>query len=130
MKENLYLTENRLRRNEMWFAVGNHDYMSHICAKKCFFFDSNLSYTVIDKISNFQEIAPNFTYSQNRNFLKYKQNFLDQLLLPSTFCGRDRQGKYFFIFASCEPLSVLRSREITRLGSILLYKSPAFLNNN
>ena len=33
-------------------------------------------------------------------------NFLDQLLLPSTFYGRDMWGMYFFIFASCEPLKV------------------------
>ena len=36
--------------------------MSHIYVKG--FLDSNLNYAVIDKISNFQEIAPNFTYSQ------------------------------------------------------------------
>ena len=29
-KGNLYLTENRLSRNEMWCATGNHNYMSHI----------------------------------------------------------------------------------------------------
>ena len=43
-------------------AVGNHNYMCHICAKG--FLDLNLNYAVIDKISNFQEIVPNFTYSQ------------------------------------------------------------------
>ena len=46
----------------MWCAKGNHSYMSHIGAKG--FVDSNLNYAVIDKISNFQEIALNFTYSQ------------------------------------------------------------------
>ena len=61
-KGNLHLTENRLSRNEMWCAVGNHDYMSLICAKGLL--DSNFNYAVIDKISNFQEIAPNFTFSQ------------------------------------------------------------------
>ena len=32
-KGNLYLTENRLERNEIWFAGDNHSYMCHICAK-------------------------------------------------------------------------------------------------
>ena len=50
----------------MWCAADNYKYMCHICAKG--FLDSNLNQAVIDKISNFQEIAPNFTYSQNLNF--------------------------------------------------------------
>ena len=61
----------------MWCEAGNHNYMSHICAKG--FLDSNLNYAVINKISNFQEIAPNFTYSQKSYFLK----------IIVTFCGRD-----------------------------------------
>ena len=40
----------------------NCDYLQHVCAKE--FLDSNFNWAVIDKISNFQEIAPNFTYSQ------------------------------------------------------------------
>ena len=32
-KENLYLTENRLSRNEMWCATDIHNNMCHICAK-------------------------------------------------------------------------------------------------
>ena len=62
-KGNLYSTKNWISRNEMWCAAGNHNYMSHVCAKG--FSGSNLSYAVIDKISDFQEIAPNFIYSQN-----------------------------------------------------------------
>ena len=34
----------------------------------------------------FHEIAPNFTYSQ---FFKYNWNFLDKLLLPCKFYGKD-----------------------------------------
>ena len=45
----------------MWCATNNHNYMCHICAKRLL--DSNFDLAVIDKISNFQEIAPNFTYS-------------------------------------------------------------------
>ena len=32
-KGNLCLTENRLEKNEIWFAEDNHSYMCHICAK-------------------------------------------------------------------------------------------------
>ena len=46
----------------MLCVAGNHNYMSHIFAYG--FLDSNFNYAVTDKISNFQEIAPNFTYSQ------------------------------------------------------------------
>ena len=38
---------------------------------------------VIDKISNFNEIAPNSTYSHKSQLLKYICNFLDQLIASS-----------------------------------------------
>ena len=37
----------------------------------------------------------------------YICNFLDQLLHPYNFYGRDTSGILFFIFANCEPLSKL-----------------------
>ena len=37
----LYLTENRLERNAIWFAEDNYSYMCHICAKG--FLDSNFN---------------------------------------------------------------------------------------
>ena len=40
----------------------NHNYMCHTCAKE--FFNSSFNWAVIDKISNFHDIAPNFTFSQ------------------------------------------------------------------
>ena len=40
-KGNLYVTENRLGRNEIWCAADNHNYMWHICAKG--FLDSNFN---------------------------------------------------------------------------------------
>ena len=46
----------------MYCVAGNHNYMFHICAKG--FLDSNFNGAVIDEISNFHKIAPNFTYSQ------------------------------------------------------------------
>ena len=44
----------------MCCAADNHNYMCHACAKE--FLDANLNKAVIDKISNFHEIAPNSTY--------------------------------------------------------------------
>ena len=38
-----------------------------------------------------------------KNFFNW--NFLDQQLLPYKFHGSDMCGMYFFIFASCEPLT-------------------------
>ena len=38
---NMYLTENRLSRNDMWCAEDNHNYVSYICADD--FLDSNLN---------------------------------------------------------------------------------------
>ena len=61
-KRNMYLTKNHIGRNEMWRAVDNHKYVCHKCSKE--FLDLNL---VIDKISFFYEMAPNYTY-RNRNF--------------------------------------------------------------
>ena len=60
--------------------------MGHICAKE--FLDTNFNQVVINKISNFHEIAPNFTYfceyvklpqishiHKNRNFLSIIGSF-------------------------------------------------------
>ena len=62
MKGNLYLTENLLSWNKMCCASDNCNYMCHTCAKE--FLNSNFNKAVIDKISNIQDIAPNFTFSQ------------------------------------------------------------------
>ena len=66
VRGNLYLTEDQLSRKEMWCAADNHNNMCHICAKELI--DSNFNKAVNNKMSNFNEIAPNFTYSQNHNF--------------------------------------------------------------
>ena len=68
------------------------------------FLNSSFNEAVIDKISNFHDIAPNFTFSQI-SFFKYVCNVLDQLLHPYKFYDRDMSGILFFIFASYEPLS-------------------------
>ena len=89
-----------LKRNVV-YGRKSQLYVSHMCK---IFLDSNFNEAVIDKISNFHEIAPNSTYSHESEFLKYICNFLDQLLLPNKFHGRDLSEILFFIFATCEPL--------------------------
>ena len=74
----------------MCCASDNHNYMCHTCAKEI------LIQTVIDKISKFHEIAPNSTYSIKIVIFKYICNFLDQLLHPCKFHGRDMSGIYSF----------------------------------
>ena len=59
-KGNLYLSENRFSRNEMWCAVVNHNHMYHICAKG--FLDSYFLLGSYWQNIIFQEIAPNCTY--------------------------------------------------------------------
>ena len=54
--------------------------MSHMC-KRTFRFE--LFKAVIDKMSNFQEIAPNFTYS--RNFLSIIETFQTNCFFPINF---------------------------------------------
>ena len=71
----------------MWCASDNHNNMHHIRAKELL--DSNFNKTVIYKISIFNEIAPNFIYSQKSQFLKYNWDFLNQPLLPYKFHGGD-----------------------------------------
>ena len=46
----------------MWCGADIHNYMCHICAKG--FLDLNFGKAVIDKISNFHKIVPNFTFLQ------------------------------------------------------------------
>ena len=61
-KGNLYLTENRLRKNEIWCVVDNYNDTCHTCAKG--FLDLSFNLAVTNKISDFHKITPNFTYSQ------------------------------------------------------------------
>ena len=60
----------------------------------------------------------------NRNFLKYICNFLDQLLHPYKFRGRDMSGILFFIFTSCEPLI-----KGCGMGPWFVLVSPCFREN-
>ena len=99
---NMYLTEKRLSWNEMCCASDNHNYMCHTCAKE--FLNSELqisSYWQNIKISRNRPKFHIFTWFV---IFKYICNFLDQLLHPDKFHGRDMSGILFFNFANCEPL--------------------------
>ena len=100
-------------------ATENCIRMYRPCTKETL--DSNFNEGVINKISNFQEITPNFTYK--RVIFKYGWNFLDQLLLPYKFNGSGMRGIHFFNFASCESLrcsSSLRFVELLKQKTFLL----------
>ena len=60
------LIENQLSEIEMGCTAENHNGMCHLCTTG--FLDSNFNSAVINKISNFHEIASNFTYSQKSYF--------------------------------------------------------------
>ena len=58
-------------------------------------------YAIIDKVSKFQEIAPNFTYSQ----IVIIRISLDQLPLPYQFRGSGMRRILFFLnFLSCKKV--------------------------
>ena len=79
--------------------------MCHICAKE--FWDSNFNQAVIDKISDFHEIAPNITNSQKSQYFKDNGKNIGQLL-PYKVLWQGHlmyQSLLFFIFVSCEPLN-------------------------
>ena len=79
----MYLTEYRVSRNEMWCAADYDNYICHICAKGDL--DSNINISVINKTSNFHEIAQNFTYSPKIAFEKYNKNLMEKLLNAINF---------------------------------------------
>ena len=56
------LANNRFGRKEICCTGDDHNYMSNMCAKELP--DLNFNLSVIGKISIFQQIVPNFTYSQ------------------------------------------------------------------
>ena len=84
----------------MWCESDNHNDMCHICRKELL--DSNFgSYeAVIYKISIFNEIAQNFTCSQNSYFLNYNWDFLDHPLLSYKFHGGEECTFPFLLVVS------------------------------
>ena len=55
----------------------------------------------------FSRYCPKFHIFTNIIIFKYICNFLDPLLHPYKFYGRDVSGILFSIFASCQPLTLL-----------------------
>ena len=64
-------------------------------------------FTILPQISHFHKY---------RNFSSIFATFLEQLLHPYKFHGRDMSGILFFIFASCHPLTI-HYIKINLLGS-------------
>ena len=104
-KCNFLITQNRQSNSKIWFAVINYSHMCDLCAKG--FFDYEFNSADIDKISNFNEFASNFTYLCTSKFIKYNLTDTDHLLLKSKFYGKGKSGMYFCIFGSCQPLICL-----------------------
>ena len=67
----------------MWYTADNHNYMCHICAKEVL--NSNFNKAVIDKILNFHEIVPNFTYSQKSYISCIIRTFKTNFFFPLNF---------------------------------------------
>ena len=59
------VTKNQFSKNEICSAEDNHSCMSNMYANE--FSDLKFISAVIDEISIFQKIAPNFTYSKQKN---------------------------------------------------------------
>ena len=133
-KGNLYLTENRLSWNEICCAADNHNYMSHMCKRIVRF---ELQFSSYWQNIKFSRNCPKFHIFTKIVICKFICNFLDQLLHPYKFHGRDMSGILFFIFASCEPLTPLSipvdlyittCRPIFTDYHILMIKVVMFLN--
>ena len=88
--------------------------MCDLCAKG--FFDYEFNSADIDKISNFNEIASNFTYLWTSKFIKYNLTDTDHLLLKSKFYGKGKSGMYFCIFGSCQPLRACKQFKANNLN--------------
>ena len=114
-KGNLHLTKNRLSWNEMCCASDNHKlYVTHV--QKNFKIRATIKqlltkyqiFTILPQISHFHKYC---------NFSSIFATFLDQLLHPYKFYGRDMSGILFFIFASCEPLMPYNSMWTIKISS-------------
>ena len=104
-KANLYLTENWLSWNEICCASDNHNYcicVTHV--QKNFQIWASIK-QLLTKYQIFTKLPQIPHIHINRNFSSIFATFLDQLLHPYKFYGRDMSGVLFFIFASYEPLT-------------------------
>ena len=112
-KGNLYLTENRLSWNEMCCAADHNNYMCHIIRTSI--------KQLLTKYQIFRKLPQIPHIHINRYFFKYICNLLDQLLHPYKFHGRDMSRILFFIFASCEQLSMLKSLSLYTVQYTFFY---------
>ena len=69
LKGNLYLTENRLSKNEMWCASETHNNMRHICAKELL--DLNFNLAVIYKYQFLVKLPQISHIHKNQYMFKY-----------------------------------------------------------
>ena len=92
--------------------------MCDLCAKG--FFNYEFNSADIDKISNFNDIASNFTYLCTSKFIKYNLTNTDHLLLKSKFYGKGKSGMYFCIFGSCQPLNTKNRKKHSFLAETML----------
>ena len=102
--------------------------MCNLCAKG--FFDHEFNSVDIDKISNFNEIASNFTYLCTSKFIKYNLTDTDHLLLKSKFYGRGKSGMYFCIFGSCQPLSGVMTESWKLTSSQIIVRTIRYLDES
>ena len=70
-------------------------------------------FTILPQISHFHK---------NRNFSSIFATFLDQLLHPYKFYGRDMSGILFLISASCEPLNQQDNYKCFIVGNIVSWR--------
>ena len=73
--------------------------------KRIFKFELNPINQLLTKYQIFTILPQISHFHKYRNCLKYICNFLEKLLHPYKFYGRDMSGILFFISASCEPLT-------------------------
>ena len=79
----------------------------------------------------FSRYCPKFYIFTNIVIFQVYCNFLDQLLHPYKFYGRDMSGKlFFFIFASCEPLSIAIEKKNVFISIVKLIRMLWVLRTN
>ena len=89
----------------------------HICAKGVL--DTNFNKQLLTNYQIFTKLPQIPHIHKKRNFVSFIGTFLDQLILPYKFYGRDMQGTYFFYF--CQLWAVKPYKLIVNPGSKCLY---------
>ena len=117
------LTENQLKRNEMWFVVDNHNYMCHIMCERFFGFELQ---AVIDKIWIFTKLPQIGTTHKKLLFSNYNLKGIDQLLLPHKLYDRVMQRIYFFCHL-CQLLALnIFLSQVMKHEGVIIFTSLHF----